>query len=158
MTARPLSSSMLAEVAQVLDEPQLSLFRRMSPADQRHAYRVHRLLREAGQSDNALLSAALLHDVGKVTADLSVWDRTLAVLGETFAPRRVASWGDNDVHGWKRTFVVRKHHAVWGAQLAAESGASSEVVELIRRHQDPPPANSRGEDRLILLQWADGKS
>jgi putative nucleotidyltransferase with HDIG domain len=159
LTAQPLSAAMLADVGRVLDKQQVALFCRMSPADQWHAYRVYDLLRGAGHDDGALLAAALLHDVGKVRADLSVWDRSLAVLGETFAPRRAEAWGDAAQDGWKQTFAVRRHHAAWGAELAADAGAPAEVVELIRRHQDTSDAGaSRNQERLTLLQWADGQN
>ncbi|MFN2142871.1 MAG: HD domain-containing protein, partial [Candidatus Promineifilaceae bacterium] len=53
----------------------------MSASDQQHALRVYRLLRAIGQTDKKLLCAALLHDVGKISTKLTVWDRSLAVLG-----------------------------------------------------------------------------
>ena len=59
-----------------------------------------------------------------------------------------------------RPFVVAERHPDWGAEMAAQAGASALVVELIRRHQetpDPRPVNQA--DRLLQqLQVADDLS
>lgn len=159
VTARPLTQPEIEEVSADLTPGELALFRQMSVSDQQHALRVCRLLRNCGMMDSDLLAAALLHDVGKVRVKLTAWDRTLAVLGEKIAPVRVAEWGQGEGTGWKRTFVVRKQHAAWGAALAAEAGSSPSVVDLILQHQDLSPVNGRLRDeRLVLLQWADNQS
>lgn len=157
--AGPLTPAQLDEVGQTLTLAEVELFARMPVNDQWHAYRVYGMLRDSGQADDVLLAAALLHDVGKTQARLSVWDRCLAVLGEHVAPRRVSHWGEGDARGWKRAFVVRRQHAAWGAALARDCGARPEVIDLIRRHQDTIPVeNDHDNKRLLLLQWADGRN
>ena len=159
MTAQPLSQPELKEITNNLTHQELSLFRQMSQSDQQHAYRVFRLLRDSGQVDVDLLAAALLHDVGKVRGDLSAWDRSIVVLGETFAPQRAKQWGNGDESGWERAFVVREQHAAWGAALAKNVGSRPGVVDLIKRHQDPLPVDDRRKDeRLMLLRWADDQN
>ena len=159
VTAQPLSPQELEQIELVLSPGEVALFQRMLASDQRHAFRVYGLIKECGHTDNDLLAAALLHDVGKVRATLSAWDRSLAVLGETFFPRKVKEWAADETSGWKRTFVVREQHAAWGAALAENAGSRLEVINLILRHQDPLPANgSRNDERLALLQWADGQN
>lgn len=159
VTAGPLSPQAANDVASILNEQEAVLFAQMSSSDQWHAYRVYRLVRESGQTNNDLLAAALLHDVGKVHVDLSAWDRSVAVLGETLAPRKVEGWGRGQANGWKRPFVVRKKHARWGARLAEQAGSRPAVVELIERHQDSPLSGSEHEVELLtLLQWADNQS
>ena len=123
VTAQPLKVLEQEEIAESLNPGELALFRLMSTSDQRHAYRVYTLLQASGHSDVDLLAAALLHDVGKIRADLSACDRTVAVLGETFLPRRAKAWGEGAVSGWRHTFVVREQHAGWGAALAEEAGS-----------------------------------
>ncbi len=159
VTAQPLSQSELNEVALILNPAETTLFQKMSISDQRHAYRVCALLKANGQTDEDLLAAALLHDVGKIRVPLSVWDRTAAVLGETLMPQSVQQWGSGDQSGWKRTFVVREQHAAWGASLAVEAGSRPDVVRLIAHHQDSlPAAGGRHVERLSLLQWADDQN
>jgi predicted HD phosphohydrolase len=159
LNARPLSQCEIEEIAVDLNPEELALFQRMSLSDQQHALRVYRLLKSVGQTDGDLLGAALLHDVGKVCSDLTAWGRSLAVLGETFLPGKAKVWGQSDTYSWKRVFVVREHHAVWGADLAEQAGSRAGVITLILRHQDTIMANDRDADeRLMLLQWADNQN
>ena len=159
VTAQPLSQAQFEEIANDLTFHELMLFRQMSRSDQQHAFRVFRLLRDSGQVDVDLLAAALLHDVGKVRVDLSAWDRSIVVLGETFAPQRAKQWGNGDESGWERAFVAREQHAAWGAALAKNVGSRPGVVDLINRHQDPLPVNDSDKDeRLMLLRWADDQN
>ena len=159
VTAQPLKVLEQEEIAENLNPDELALFWLMSTSDQRHAYRVYTLLRASGYSDAELLAAALLHDVGKIRADLSAWDRTVAVLGETFLPLKAKEWSEGEAGGWRRTFVVRERHAGWGASLAGDAGSREGVIDLILRHQDSLPENGSGEDEhLALLQWADDQN
>jgi predicted HD phosphohydrolase len=159
VTAQPLSMQEQEQIANALNPQELNLFLQMSISDQRHGYRVYRLLRDNGSTDGDLLAAALLHDVGKVRADLTAWDRAVAVLGETFLPRKVKEWGAGEKSGWKRTFVVREQHAAWGGDLAEKAGSREAVIDLILHHQDPLPASeNESDERRMLLRWADDQN
>jgi len=159
VTARPLSRLEQKQIANNLNPQELELFLQMSHSDQRHGYRVYQLLQKNGYTDDDLLAAALLHDVGKVHANLSAWDRAVAVLGETFMPRKAKEWGEGEKSGWKRTFVVREQHAAWGGDMAEKAGSRRAVIDLILRHQDPKLVNNNEKDeRLVLLQWADDQN
>ena len=159
VTAQPLSQPEIEEISQVLIPGEMALLRQLSNSDQQHAYRVYQLLRASGHTDADLLAAALLHDSGKVRVNLSVWDRSIAVLGETVAPHKVVQWGQGDETGWKSTFVVREQHAAWGASLAEKAGSRPGVIDLIMRHQDSLTQNGcEQNERLMLLQWADDQN
>jgi hypothetical protein len=146
-------------VAAALSKAENNLFDRFAHADQQHSYRVLRLLRDAGYNNPDLLAAAVLHDIGKTCYPLSVWDRILIVLAEKFVPARVAKWGNGSPDSWKRPFVVRSHHPMWGADMAAAAGSSPGTVDLIRRHQDKIDLEREEEDVwLTRLQWADDQS
>jgi hypothetical protein len=67
-----------------------SIFRRQTTQDQRHALAVYAALRGAGHTNPDLLRAALLHDVGKAAAGLTLWWRTVIVLLSQFTPRLLA--------------------------------------------------------------------
>jgi hypothetical protein len=137
-------------VCQHLTPAQAALFWQMARADQRHGLDVLYTLQRAGHDDPVLLQAALLHDVGKAAVRLTLWHRVGAVLIGRFAPR----WLDRlarDRRGWTAAFAVHIRHPEIGARRAAEAGCSAEVVDLIRRHQDPNP----GDRRLAALQSAD---
>jgi hypothetical protein len=87
----PLSAGEYREVAQRLPfSTALALFQSMSPADQRHALRVCRGLAARGCTDEDMLAAALLHDVGKAQGRVPFWTRPIIVLGKKLAPRLLA--------------------------------------------------------------------
>lgn len=158
MTARPLTGRAWSEVASLLSPAEQALFRRYSANDQRHAYRVLCTVREQGEDDPALLSAALLHDIGKCEGGLNILERSLVVLLSALAPARTAAWGAGVPAGWQRPFVVKARHAEWGARLAAAAGSDADVVALIRHHQDNLDATDAPAallPALRRLQWAD---
>jgi hypothetical protein len=143
-----------------LTSAQLILFRRMQPAEQVHAYQIFRRLETAGQAIPDLLTAALLHDVGKILVPLSIFDRIVIVLGKRLFRGTAQRWAEGTPHGLRLPFVVAEHHAEWGADLASQAGATPLTVELIRRHHDQPRPNpgSHTEHLLAALQVADNES
>lgn len=152
VTARPLSPAAWQEIEGVLTPAEVALFRRYTPADQRHAYRVLRVLRAAGQDHPDLLAAALLHDVGKTRYRPRAWERVLGTVAERLFPGRIERWGAGEPRGWRRPFVIRAQHAAWGAEMAAAAGSSPLTVTLIRRHQDKAVAADKGETAVLLRQ------
>ncbi len=86
--AAPLTGEDYEEAARVLpSSAALSLFCTMSPADQQHALRVCRGLQAHGCTNEDMLAAALLHDVGKAQGRVPFWTRPAIVLGKKLAPQ-----------------------------------------------------------------------
>lgn len=158
--ARPLTDEASAEIQEILTEPQFALFQRFACNDQWHSYRVMKMLQTAGHDDPDLLVAALLHDVGKTKVNISIWHRSIIVLSYAFSSRRVERWGEGEAVGWKRPFVVKAQHPVWGAEMAEAVGTSPQALALIRRHQDRLAETAvTKEDKLLrVLQWADDQN
>lgn len=137
-----------AEARALLGEALFPLFRSMSPRDQRHCLDVFRALRARGCRDAHLLTAALLHDVGKgrlAGPPVRLWHRVAFVLLAALAPRLLDRWRGGGL-------ATLRRHAQRGAELAARAGAPPAVVELIRRHEE---CGQGADPRLRLLRAAD---
>jgi hypothetical protein len=128
-------------IAEVLGEDELVLFRRMRPADRRHAATVARRVEVAlgHEADGPVLAAALLHDVGKVEARLGAYGRVAATLSG------MAVGGDPDViRAWTRTRGLTRRiglylqHPRLGGDLLALAGADPLTVAWAREHHLPP--------------------
>lgn len=145
-----------APARSLLSPSLLTLFQQMPRREQQHALEVYATLQQLGASDPSLLTAGLLHDVGKLRAPLYLWDRVLIVLVEAALPATAQKLGEGDVRSWRRPFVIRQHHAKWSAEMVAAAGADPLTIELIRRHQDKVTQPTTDADRLLLtLQQAD---
>lgn len=140
----------LQQARELLAHPLMDLFTRMQPSEQAHSLRLYHQLRAQAESDPDLLVAALLHDAGKSRHPLRVWERVAIVLLSALSSKLVAQWGQGAADGWRRPFVVATQHPNWGAEMAAQAGASPLAVALIRRHQERLPGPDRSvEDRLL---------
>ncbi len=160
LTAVP-GGKALAQANAALSPSLMGLFSRLQAGEQAHSLAIFHQLCEQGENNQDLLVAALLHDVGKTRYPLQLWERVWVVLGKTFWPKRAREWGRAQPRGWKKAFVVAEQHAAWGAEMAAQAGASALAVSLICFHQDRRPVNHPGslEDQLLYrLQRLDNES
>lgn len=148
-------------VERILPPAAQALFWRMLPGDQRHSLAVLRTLMRWGETHPALLQAALLHDVGKAAAPLSLWERALVVVGRALCPRpwrsALARWPL--LRRWAARVRRYQAHPEIGAVWAEEAGCDPLAVALIRRHQeelDPADGEESLETQLLRrLQQAD---
>ncbi len=137
-------------VASRLSAAQQRLFFAMTVRDQRHCLDVYHALCREGCRDEDLLLAALLHDVGK--GPVRLWHRVVAYVMLKAASPRLVDWAaSSSGQGWRRAMASLRHHATEGAALVREADAPGDVVELVRRHEEPEPA----ERRAALLRAAD---
>jgi putative nucleotidyltransferase with HDIG domain len=144
----------------------MDLFLKLQPNEQAHSLRIYRQLYQKNSTEKDLLVAALLHDVGKTAYPLHPWERAWIVIGKATLPSKMAEWGQAEPRGWKRPFVIAEQHAGWGAEMAANAGASTTSVNLIRRHQQTIHLHSSHnataastEDQLLYrLQLLDNES
>lgn len=160
----------LTAVAALLSPPAFLLFQRMSIDAQRHGLNVWQTIQRAESGAEALsldlAAAALLHDVGKVAAEvtglrINVWWRSLLVLLELVAPQLLNKLASTDPQtGWRYLFYVHLAHPAIGAQWAAENGCSTLTCWLIAQHQTKAAATGQTEQAKLLarLQWADGQN
>ncbi len=137
-----------------------ALFKRMARSDRQHHLRVLARLLDAGHDHPALLTAALLHDVGKIRVRFTIPDRIIAVLVKRFLPHRFETWSQREPRGWRKAIVVSAQHPEWGAEMVAKSGGDALTVALIRYHQTPvtDTMDETLRDLLPHLQTADDAS
>jgi hypothetical protein len=96
---------------------ELTLWRRMSVADRRHAIEVARRFDASGEAwTREELAGALLHDVGKLQSGLTTLARVAATL---VGPRTTR-------------FRLYHDHERIGAEMLATAGSSPVTVELVR--------------------------
>ena len=122
----------------------LPLFQSMSRADQQHSLRVCRGLQRRSCIEKDLLTAALLHDVGKAQGRVPFWTRPVIVLGKRYAPGLLTRlmilpslFERQRISSWRRALSYAWWHADVGADLAATAGLSERVVLYIRTHHQP---------------------
>jgi hypothetical protein len=146
-----------------LPDPAARLFRAMPRPYQRHALNVAARLRREGHTDPILLSAALLHDMGKwdpvSRRKVPVIHRSIVALitwcgpGRQLLRRLVA--GPPPVRSWRYPWHLQQHHPELSARLAAAAGVDPDVVALVRYHQDGAGIPPRLQPTLTRRQQAD---
>jgi len=127
-----------ADVAWVesrLSPAELALWQRMPAADRRESVAVaRRFVRNHGTEPlDALVAAALLHDVGKTEANLGTVGRSLATMAGVLAGHDVApAWQARG--GISRRFALYLRHEEVGAGMLEIAGARREAVAWARAH------------------------
>ena len=126
-------------VGTVLSEREHKLWRRMSRTDRRHAVGVARRVEEAlgAGATPPVLAAALLHDVGKVSAGLGTYGRVVATMAGAAAGRTMAeAWTQG--RGFTRKVGLYLRHPEVGADMLAMAGSDPLTVTWSRQHHLPP--------------------
>ncbi len=155
----------VAQAEKLLGPELYKVFRAMPGPYIGHALTVMRRVRESGCDDPIIQQAALLHDTGKYDPENGIYvtlaHRVVVVLLEAVpAGRNILARLSSHKEGVGikgrvlYPFYMAKHHAKLGAERAAKSGASPEVVKLIAQHHHRTKQNKR----LIALQRADDSS
>ncbi len=144
----------------ILNSKQFKLFEKFQNSEQFHAIAVCRQIQGNGYINADLLTAALLHDIGKIRFPLNIFERILIVICRKLLPDQVKNWGDNEAKGVYKAFVVSIKHPKWGAEMVEDTGASPLVCSLILRHQEIIlQFDNSEEDRFLkILQEFDNSN
>lgn len=152
----PLDDSPAKEI---LSDDLFALFKRMRRVDQQHSLEVMRKLQVDGHTDADLLTAALLHDVGKSRHPYGVGARSISVLARSLIPSKAAEWAQSGAMDWRYPFVMRAEHPEWSARDIEALGASEDAIWLVRHHADAvDEPRSALEQKLVALKQADDAS
>lgn len=142
----------------VLSPAAYALFCALDVGDQLHAWDVWRLLQRRGRPSPDLAQAALLHDVGKAGAGLTLAHRTVVVLLRRMYPAALERLARAEPGSWRYPFYVQLRHAELGAEACARAGCSPVTVALVHHHEDHTGDALNGipwRDDLLALQEAD---
>lgn len=131
--------------------PLFELFVLQTPRDVMHSVRTAQWLLARNERDTELLSAALLHDIGK--GPQRTRDRVAWVLAQELRISGVAVAEKSPIEIRRAMHRSREHSAI-GADLLREAGAPEKVVRLTLLHHGEPG----GDAMLSLLQEADAAS
>ncbi len=127
LTSKPLSISERAAVDSWLVPEMAEVFFEQMDADQRHCYHAALSVISNGHNDGEVITAALVHDVGKRHAHLGVIGRSIAsvmiFLGLPLTER----------------MLLYRDHGRNGARELVELGAPSLAVEFALHHQGKRP-------------------
>jgi len=124
-----------AWVESVLSEAEYALWRRQYGPDRRHTAAVAREVeRRLGNEATApVLAAALLHDIGKIDADLGTWGRVVATLSAKVAGRDTARlWSKST--GFTRKVGLYLQHPEIGADMLEMAGSDSLTIAWAAEH------------------------
>jgi len=137
-------------------------FRSMSLPEQLHSLNVLKhMLKADAAARQELKAAALLHDVGKSRYQLALWQKTIGVLVEAFAPKFCREIKHEEkIRFWRAPFIVRQRHAAWGGEILRDCGSDAAIIWLVEHHQDDAERHQEHalHGLLASLQAADGES
>jgi hypothetical protein len=141
-----------------LNSTELELWRQMPRTDRRHSVGVARRVEHAlgDEATRPVLAAALLHDVGKLDANLGVYGRVIATISGA-----VVRHDEDTIRDWTRTrgFTRRVglylQHPRLGGDMLALAGSDPLTVAWTREHHLPSEEWTVAEPFATALKEAD---
>lgn len=138
-SARALDATERSTVDGWLSRPLAELFFDQPDPDQRHGYEAALSVVDQGYTDPNVISAALLHDVGKRHA-------RLGLIGRSFASVAILAGLPLSA----RMTTYRDHGMIAAAELG-RAGASSLAVDFALHHHDRRPATIPSDVWEVLV-------
>ncbi len=133
----PIGESQIELVQTTLLDSEFALWSAMMPMDKKHSIKVmSRFMQIYPQATAAQVRASLLHDVGKLESNLSVFARVLATI--------VGERGSR--------FAKYHAHEKIGAQMLRQAGSDEETWQLVAGEVSDSP---QLQTVLAALQQAD---
>lgn len=154
----------LAPVLQYLTPTQRDLFLGMDAGDQTHSLRVAGFVAQAldlhpSVSRADLMTAALLHDVGKTGGRLHLPFRTFWVLGHRILPW-VMDWAARRSAQacpgtWRHKMHIQHQHPHIGARMMRQAGVPDHICTWVEATGERPRPGAPLEVSILLAADAD---
>ena len=143
-------------VEQSLTAAEFALWLRMYGPDRRHSVAIGREVesRLGGRTTQPVLAAALLHDVGKIDADLRTWGRVIATMSGFVAGRDTADIWTRQ-RGLTRKVGLYLRHPELGGDMLEMAGSDPLTVAWTREHHLHPDQWSIDPDVAAVLAEVD---
>jgi len=137
LSRSPIGESQIELVQTTLLDSEFALWSAMMPMDKKHSIKVmSRFMQIYPQATATQVRASLLHDVGKLESNLSVFERVLATI--------VGERGSR--------FAKYHAHEKIGAQMLRQAGSDEETWQLVAGEVSDSP---QLRTVLAALQQAD---
>jgi hypothetical protein len=151
-------------VVSLLTPAELELWTRLGSHEKIHAVRVAKATRSklagtAYENDDRWLGAALMHDIGKLEANLAMHERVVATLaGRAVRLSTAMRWATGSLGFIRRLGLYLIHGAV-GAEMIRRAGGRRELAAWAEIHQayDLPSKSILPELVLQALSAADAE-
>ena len=140
-----------------LSPQEQKLFFAMDIVDQYHSLRVAYTIERIAIEDKKnidrefLIRCALLHDIGRIKGDMTIWGKVFAVLVTSFSTK----FADRLEYKGNHIIYVYRHHAEIGAKKLQQIGLYKEAKIIAKHHSMPSNDDPR---ELKLLRIADNKN
>ncbi len=143
-------------VRKYLNHQEQILFFRMKGFDQRHALMVaQKALEKTVEKDwidkQKMARVALLHDIGKSSANIGLYYRIAYVLLSSIREGRFINFlsKKNSRLSFRRKLFVLNTHSLIGAKMLLDVGCTdNEVLQVVAKHHDKPEVN---ESKLLPM-------
>lgn len=143
-------------VRKYLNHQEQILFFRMKGFDQRHALIVaQKVLEKTVEKDwidkPKMARVALLHDIGKSSANIGLYYRIAYVLLSVIKEGRFINFlsKNNSRLSFRRKLYVLNNHGVIGGKMLLDIGCiDNEVLQVVAKHHDKPEVN---ESKLLPM-------
>lgn len=150
-----LSKGDILYIDKHLNEEEKKLFYKLSNSEQKHSVRVGRLIEERLSKDrdynlnrNSMIKLGLLHDIGKIVANINPIEKSMLVLLNLFTRGKLRKYSNfNKI----RVFY---YHGELGYTILKEMNYEERFLNVIKNHH-----NLNCTDyNVILLRECDDKS
>ncbi|MBC2582392.1 HDIG domain-containing metalloprotein [Clostridium sp. DJ247] len=148
-----VSDSDIKFINRNLSKEELNLFYKLSNAEQKHSIRVAQdvedVCKKHSISSSLLIKAALLHDIGKTMANLSIFDKSILVILDKITKGSIKKFS-----GISKVKVYYDHAKI-GANILRKYNYDLKLIYLIENHHN---VNINDNKELNILRICDNKN